>query len=113
MSMYVLMAWGRVNAGAWEGLEEHYNRSVKTVTQAMKGFRERQLWRGMEDPQESVFYSVWDSLQELRDYETSPVRRDLAQRAEQYYHPLAYAQGETWIKHFEVVSVAKKADNEP
>ena len=108
MSTYVLMAWGRINSAAWEGLGELYNRSVKTATQAMKRFRKRQLWRGMEDPQESVFF-VWDSLQELRNYETSPARRDLAQQTEQYYSPLAYAHGDTWIKHFEVVSVAKES----
>ena len=106
--MYVIMAWGRVDFGAWEGLEEHYTRSVFPLTQGMKGLRERQLWRGLEDPQESVFWSLWDTIQELHDYEASPARRELAQETEKFYHPLAYARGETWIKHFEVISITNK-----
>ena len=111
MSMYALMAYGRVDSLAWEGLEEHYNRSVSPLTQGMKGLRERQLWRRLEDPQEFGFWSLWDTIQELRDYETSPARRELAQESEKFYHPLAYAHGETWIKHFEVISTATKVSS--
>ena len=107
LPIYVLAAFGRVNSLAWEGLEKHYNQSVFPLTQGMKGLRERQLWRGLEHPRESVFWSLWDSRQEMLDYESSPLRRELAKETEQFYHPYAYAQGETWVKHFEVISIAE------
>ncbi len=108
MSIYALVAFGRVNTLEWEALEKHYKRSVFPLTQGMKGLRARQLWRGLEYPQESVFWSLWDSIQELLDYQSSPTRRELAKETERFYHPFAYAQGETWIKHFEVISTARK-----
>ena len=76
--MYVLMAWGRLKAESWRQFEKHYADKVKPMTQAMKGLQERQLWLGK-----------WDSLDELRNYEVSEARRDLAQEVEQYYQPWA------------------------
>ena len=102
--MYVQMVWGRTRPGAWDGLRKLYVDKVLPLTMAMPGVRERQLWRGASDPDEMVFWSVWDSLGELRNYEVSDARRDLAQETDQYFYPLAYPKGETWIKHFEVLS---------
>ena len=98
--MYVQMVWGRTRPGAWDGLRKLYVDKVLPLTMAMPGVRERQLWRGASDPDEMVFWSVWDSLGELRNYEVSDARRDLAQEADQYFYPLAYPKGETWIKAF-------------
>ena len=73
----------------------------------MKGLQDRQLWHGTEGTDEAVAWSVWDSLEDLRAYEVSEARRDLAQEVEQYYQPWAYPKGELWVKHFEVVSTYK------
>ena len=105
--MYVLVAWGRLRAGAWQGFERHYADKVKPMTQGMAGLQERQLWRGAERSDEVIAWSVWDSLENLRAYEVSEVRRDLAQEVEQYYQPWAYPRGEFWVKHFEVTSTYK------
>ena len=101
--MYVQMAWGRARSGAWEDLRQFYVEKVIPFTMGMPGLKERQLWRGTSDPDEMAFWSVWESLGELRNYETSQTRRELAGDAEQYFHPMAYPMGETWIKHFEIV----------
>ena len=102
--MYVQMAWGRARSGAWDDLRQFYVEKVIPFTMGMPGLKERQLWRGTSDPDEMAFWSVWESLAELRDYETSQTRRELAGDAEQYFHPMAYPMGETWIKHFEIVA---------
>ena len=102
--MYVQMAWGRARSGAWDDLRKFYIEKVIPFSIGMPGMKGRQLWRGTSDPDEMAFWSEWESLRELREYETSQTRRDLAADAEQYFHPMAYPMGETWIKHFEVVA---------
>ncbi len=102
--MYVQMAWGRARSGAWDDLRKFYVEKVIPFTAGMPGLKGRQLWRGTSDPDEMAFWSEWESLRELRNYETSQTRRDLAGDAEQYFHPMAYPMGETWIKHFEIVA---------
>ena len=107
--MYVQMAWGRARSGAWDDLRQFYVEKVIPFTMGMPGLKERQLWRGTSDPDEMAFWSVWESLGELRNYETSQTRRELAGDAEQYFHPMAYPMGETWIKHFEIVASVPSA----
>ena len=102
--MYVQLAWGRTRPGAWSTLRDFYVDKVIPFTMGMPGQQERQLWRGASDPDEMGFWSVWSSLQELRNYETSEARRQLANQAEDFFFPMAYPRGETWIKHFEIVS---------
>ena len=102
--MYVQMAWGKARPGTWDGLRQLYVDKVIPLTMGMPGLSERQLWRGASDPDEMMFWSVWETLQDLRRYETSDARRGLAQEGEQFFHPMAYPSGETWIKHFEIIS---------
>ncbi len=111
--MYVQMAWGRARSGAWDDLRQFYVEKVIPFTMGMPGLQERQLWRGTSDPDEMAFWSVWESLQELRNYETSQTRRELAGDAEQYFHPMAYPMGETWIKHLEIVASAENSGARP
>jgi heme-degrading monooxygenase HmoA len=109
--MFVMMAWGTIRAGAWDEFQEYYVGQVAPQTGEMTGLQERQLWRGTSDPQESVSWSLWDSLDTLRAYETSGARRDLAQRADQYYQPWAYSTGEFWVKHFEIIAKASRDED--
>ena len=108
--MYVQTAWGRARPGTWNALRQLYVDKVIPLTMGMPGLQERQLWRGASDPDEMMFWSVWETLRDLRNYETSDARRELAQEAEQFFHPMAYPSGETWIKHFEIVSNFVKQD---
>ena len=109
--MYVQLAWGRARPGAWDDLRNFYIDKVIPFTMGMPGLQERQLWRGASDPDEMGFWSVWASLQELRNYETSDARRQLAGEAEEFFYPMAYPRGETWIKHFEIVSTTGSGDS--
>jgi len=110
--MYVQLAWGRARPGAWDDLREFYVSKVIPFTMGMPGLQERQLWRGTSDPDEMGFWSVWSSLQELRGYETSDARRQLAHEAEEFFYPMAYPRGETWIKHFEIVTRSGLGDTD-
>ena len=102
--MYVQMIWGRARLGSWEGLRQLYVDKVIPLTMGMPGLQGREFWRGTSDPDEMVFWSVWESLRDLRNYEVSDQRRELAQEADEYFYPMAYPSGETWIKQFEIVS---------
>ena len=109
--MYVQLAWGRARPGAWDDLREFYVDKVIPFTMGMPGLQERQLWRGTSDPDEMGFWSVWESLRDLRNYETSDARRQLANDAEEFFYPMAYPRGETWIKHFEIVSTTGEVNS--
>ena len=80
--MYTPFAWGRLRAEAWQQFENHYANKVKPVRQGMKGLRQRRLWRGTKVSDEVISWSMWESLEDLRSYETSEARRDLAREAE-------------------------------
>jgi hypothetical protein len=40
--------------------------------------------------------SIWDTLEDMRSYETGEFRQKMAQEVENLY------RGEYWVKHFEV-----------
>jgi heme-degrading monooxygenase HmoA len=40
--------------------------------------------------------SVWDTLEDLRNYETGEFRQTMAREVEHLY------RGEYWVKHFEI-----------
>ncbi len=76
----------------------HYEQMVAPTTDSVKGLRERQLLRSAEDPDEGISVSIWDSLEDLLEYERGPVRQRLAKEIEYLY------RGEYWVKHFEVIT---------
>jgi heme-degrading monooxygenase HmoA len=94
--MHVMVVWGKLRLGAWEQYENFYNERVKATTSNVKGLRERQLLRSTEDPDEGMSISMWDSHEDLLNYERSEVRQTLAKEAEHLY------RGDFWVKHFEV-----------
>jgi heme-degrading monooxygenase HmoA len=75
--MYVRMVWGKLRPGAWGEYERHYHERVAGAGKA-KGLRERQLLCSTEDPDEGISVSVWDTLEDLRNYETSEFRQTMA-----------------------------------
>jgi heme-degrading monooxygenase HmoA len=95
--MYVRMVWGKLRPGAWRDYERHYHERVAGAGKA-KGLRERQLLRSTEDPDEGISVSVWDTLEDLRNYETGEFRQTMAREVEHLY------RGEYWVKHFEISS---------
>jgi len=65
-------------------------------TRLARSKAERQLLRSTEDPDEGVSVSIWDTLEDMRSYETGEFRQKIAQEVENLY------RGEYWVKHFEV-----------
>ena len=94
--MHVMVVWGKLRLGTWEQFENFYNERVKTNAGSVPGLRERQLLRSTEDPDEGMSVSMWDTQQDLINYERSQVRQELAKEAEHLY------RGDFWVKHFEV-----------
>ena len=93
---HVMIAWGKLRLGAWEQYESFYNERVEPTLKSVKGLRERQLLRSTEDPDEGMTLSMWDSQEDLLNYERSELRQTLAKEAEHLY------RGEFWVKHFQV-----------
>ncbi len=94
--MHVMVVWGKLRLGTWDQYEHFYRERVAGSTNNIKGLRERQLLRSIEDPDEGMSVSMWDTLEELLSYERSEQRQMLAKEAEHLY------RGEFWVKHFEV-----------
>ena len=93
--MYVRIFWGRVRLGMWDEYVRHYHEKVAPVSADMKGFRGRQLMQSTENPDEGASISLWDTIEDMGNYERSVERQRVALNAQDLY------AGEYWIKHFE------------
>ena len=100
--MYIMVAWGKLRLGAWEQYESFYKERVEPTIKSVKGLRERQLLRSTEDPDEGMSVSMWETQEDLINYERSELRQTLAKEAEHLY------RGEFWVKHFEVSDKTQK-----
>ena len=96
--MYVRMVWGKLQPGTWQDYERHYHDRVANANYAVKGLQERQLLRSTEDPDEGISVSIWNSVEDLLEYERGEFRQRLAKEVEHLY------RGEYWVKHFEVIT---------
>ena len=104
VEMYIRIVWGKLRWGTWHQYERHYHERVAPLTKDFRGLRERQLLRGIDNPDEGISLSLWDTREALHDYEVSDTRRELAQEVEHLYHPWSYSGSEYLVKHFEVLS---------
>ncbi len=96
--MYIRMVWGKLRPGTWQNYERHYHDRVANASNAVKGLQERQLLRSTEDPDEGISVSIWNSVEDLLEYERGDFRQRLAKAVEHLY------RGEYWVKHFEVIT---------
>ena len=95
--MYVRMVWGRLRRGRWDEYERHYNENILgSAIEQVEGFLGRQLLRSSENLDEGISISMWDSLDSMRDYETSLDRQGSVKATEHLY------TGDYWVKKFEV-----------
>ena len=94
---YIRMVWGKLRPGSWEEYERHYHERVAGSTTA-KGLQERQLLRSTEDPDEGISVGIWDTVDDLLNYERSEFRQSLVKEVEHLY------RGDHWVKHFEISS---------
>ena len=93
--MHVRIVWGKIRPGMWDDYKKWYMEKVIPSTQGMKGLQGRRLVRNVDDPDEGISVTFWDSLEDLHAYEQSEARRQISQEGEQLY------AGEYWIKNFE------------
>ena len=100
--MYVRIVLGKLRWGTWHQYERHYHDRVAPST--IRGLRERQLLRGIDNPDEGISLSVWDTRETLHDYEVSDARSQLAQEVEHLYQPWSPSRSEYLVKHFELLS---------
>ena len=92
--MIVRMAWGRVRFGAWDQYEKIYKREVEPTVNTVKGLAVRELLRSTEDPDEGISITLWETEEDLKNYEESELSKSLAKVAEHLY------RGEYWVKTF-------------
>lgn len=96
--MYARVLWGKVKMGAWEEYERYYDDKVVPITASMKGFKGRRLLRSMENPEEGISISLWDTKEDMENYVKSSQRQTIARDGDKFY------SGDYWVKHFEVKS---------
>jgi len=96
--VYVRLVWGKLRPGTWERYEQHYHERVVPSSKGIKGLSERQLLRSTEDPDEGISLSIWDTMEDMHNYDVSDERQELAKELEHLY------RGEYSVKHFEVKS---------
>lgn len=77
---YARIAWGRAAVGRYADYRRVYVESIAPETAARAGLRGRQLLRSLEDPDEALSITLWDSIEDLQAYSDSPVRERLLPR---------------------------------
>ncbi len=92
--MILRMAWGKVRFGTWDEYEKIYKRDVEPTVNTVKGLAVRELLRSTEDPDEGINITLWETEEDLKNYEASDLYRSLAKAAEHLY------RGEYFIKTF-------------
>ena len=96
--MYARVLWGKIKMGMWDEYEQYYDQKIISSTDGVKGFSGRRLLRSVENPDEGISISLWETKEDMENYVKSPQRQELARGAEKWY------AGEYWVKHFEVKS---------
>lgn len=96
--MYARVLWGKVRLGMWDEYERYYNEKVLKAADGLKGYKGRRLMRSVENPEEGISISLWETKEDLDNYVRGTQRQELARDAERLY------SGEYWVKHFEVKS---------
>jgi len=79
------MVWGKLRPGTWTDYERHFNDRVATHNNSIQGLRERQLLRSTEDPDEGISLSIWDTMENLLNYERGEFRQEIAREVEHLY----------------------------
>lgn len=97
--MYARVLWGKLKLGKWDEYEAHYKATVVPASRGMGGFKGRRLLRSLQNPDEGLTVSFWDTKADMESYAKSAERESNAQRADELY------TGEYWVKEFEIRSV--------
>jgi heme-degrading monooxygenase HmoA len=106
--MYLRMVWGRLKPGAWEGYERFFRERTIPQTRDFPGLSGRLLLRGIDGEEEGVSLTVWETQEDLENYESSDLRKSLAQEIQDNYATSwSYITGEYWVRTFEIRDVTQ------
>jgi heme-degrading monooxygenase HmoA len=94
--MLARVAWGKVKPGTWEEYERVYREQILPSSRDVKGLHFRELLRGVDDPNEGISLTLWESREDMEAYERGPTYQGFLDRVKDFY------VGEYWIKHFDV-----------
>ena len=94
--MYVKMVGGKLKPSKWGEYEKWYNDNVEPATKHQKGFVSRQLLRSTENLDEGVSITVWETRDDMENYDLSPERQRYTREMEPLY------TGEYWVKKYEI-----------
>ena len=94
--MFARVLSAKIKPGMWENYERYYNEKVVPPTQKMKGFRERRLLRSLDNPDEAISISVWETREDLENYVSSIERQTIVRQAEELF------AGEYSVRDFEI-----------
>ena len=100
--MHVMIVWGKLRLGSWDQYESFYKERVEPTTTSTKGLKERELLRSTENPDEGMSVSLWESQEDMLNYERSELRQTIAKEVEHLY------RGDHWVKHFEVIDISRR-----
>lgn len=92
--MIVRMVWGRLQFGTWDQYEKIHKSKVEPTVNTVKGLVVRELLRSTEDPDEGISVTLWETEEDLKNYEGSELHQSIAKDAEPTY------RGEYWVKTF-------------
>lgn len=85
--------------GTWNEYEKHYKETVVPTSRRMHGFKGRRLLRSLQNPDEGLTVSFWETKADMDAYVSSSDRQMIAQKSEELY------TGDYWVKEFEIRSV--------
>ena len=106
--MYVRMVWGHLRPGRWEDYESYYREKVFALNDKVEGLVSRSILRGIDEEDEAVSFSVWNTEEDLHSYENSNLRKQFADDIQRNYATSwSYITGEYWVRTFEVVDITK------
>jgi heme-degrading monooxygenase HmoA len=94
--MIARVLWAKVKPGMWDDYERYYNEKVVPPTQKMKGFRERRLLRSLDNPDEGVSISVWETREDLENFARSIEHQTIVREAEKLF------AGEYTVRDFDI-----------
>ena len=83
--MYARVLWGKIKMGMWDEYERYYDQKIISSTDGVKGFSGRRLLRSLENPDEGISISLWETKEDMENYVKSTKRQELARDAEKLY----------------------------
>lgn len=93
--MFVRIAWGKVKEGAWSEYERRYL-DQNPVSEQPQGLQRRTLVRSVDDPDEGISITFWETREDSEAYRSSPQYERHVENMEDVFI------GEWWTKTYEI-----------